>query len=243
MFALYLKEVRSFLNSVVGYVFLTIFLMSCWLFNWMLDSSMNILDRGQADLSPFFNSAPYVFLILIPAITMRSIAEERRTGTIELLFTRPVSDLGILLAKYFAGLTLLLLSVIPTLTYYISLYYLGKPVGNIDTGSTITSYMGLLLLGAAFVAIGIFSSALSSSQIVSFILAIAICYFFYDGLALLGTYAQFGNLDIFLQYLTLNYHYDSIKKGVIDASDIVFNVSFIILFLSASLFALKTLKK
>jgi len=204
---------------------------------------MNILDRGQADLSPFFNSAPYVFLILIPAITMRSIAEERRTGTIELLFTRPVSDLGILLAKYFAGLTLLLLSVIPTLTYYISLYYLGKPVGNIDTGSTITSYMGLLLLGAAFVAIGIFSSALSSSQIVSFILAIAICYFFYDGLALLGTYAQFGNLDIFLQYLTLNYHYDSIKKGVIDASDIVFNVSFIILFLSASLFALKTLKK
>ncbi|MBM3165299.1 MAG: ABC transporter permease [Bacteroidetes bacterium] len=243
MFALYLKEVRSFLNSVVGYVFLTIFLMSCWLFNWMLDSSMNILDRGQADLSPFFNSAPYVFLILIPAITMRSIAEERRTGTIELLFTRPISDLGILLAKYFAGLTLLLLSVIPTLTYYISLYYLGKPVGNIDTGSTITSYMGLLLLGAAFVAIGIFSSALSSSQIVSFILAIAICYFFYDGLALLGTYAQFGNLDIFLQYLTLNYHYDSIKKGVIDASDIVFNVSFIILFLSASLFALKTLKK
>ncbi|MFM7664453.1 MAG: ABC transporter permease subunit, partial [Bacteroidota bacterium] len=168
MFALYLKEVRSFLNSIVGYVFLVIFLLSCWLFNWMLDSTMNLMDRGQADLTPFFNAAPYVFLILIPAITMRSIAEERRTGTIELLFTRPISDLGILLAKYFAGITLMVLSVLPTVIYYCSLYYLGKPLGNIDTGATITSYIGLLLLGSAFVAIGIFASALSSSQIVSF---------------------------------------------------------------------------
>ncbi|MEY4215726.1 MAG: hypothetical protein RLZZ68_182 [Bacteroidota bacterium] len=243
MFALYLKEVRSFLNSIVGYVFLVIFLLSCWLFNWMLDSAMNLMDRGQADLTPFFNSAPYVFLILIPAITMRSIAEERRTGTIELLFTRPISDLGILLAKFFAGITLMTLSVLPTVVYFVSLYYLGKPTGNIDVGASITSYLGLLLLGSSFVAIGIFSSSLTSSQIVSFIIAIALCYFFYDGLSLLGTYAQFGNLDIYLQYLTLNFHYDSIKKGVVDASDIVFNLSFIVLFLSASLFTLKTLKK
>jgi ABC-2 type transport system permease protein len=209
----------------------------------MLDSNMNLMNRGQADLAPFFNAAPYVFLILMPAITMRSIAEERRTGTIELLFTRPVSDLGILLAKYFAGITLMTLSVLPTIVYFISLYYLGKPTGNIDVGASITSYLGLLLLGSAFVAIGIFSSCLTSSQIVSFIIAIAQCYFFYDGLSLLGTYAQFGNLDIYLQYLTLNFHYDSIKKGVVDASDIVFSISFILLFLSVSLFTLKTLKK
>jgi len=243
MFALYLKEVRSFLNSTVGYVFLVIFLISCWLFNWMLDSTMSFLNRGQADLGPFFSAAPYVFMILIPAITMRSLAEERRTGTLELLFTRPISDWGILLAKYFAGVSLMVLAVLPTLVYYFSLFYLGKTIGNIDTGASITSYVGLLLLGASFVAIGIFASALSSSQIVSFIIAIALCYFFYDGLSLLGTYAQFGNLDIYLQYLTLNFHYDSIKKGVVDASDIVFNLSFIVLFLILSLYTLKSLKK
>ena len=113
MYALYLKEIRGFLSSVVGYVFLLIFLIACWLFNWMLDSSMNLINYGQADLTPFFNAAPYVFLILIPAITMKSLAEERRTGTIELLYTRPLSDLSILLAKYLASLTLLLLAIMP----------------------------------------------------------------------------------------------------------------------------------
>lgn len=243
MFALYLKEIRSFLSSFVGYVFLFIFLLACWLFNWMLDSTMNLMDRGQADLTPFFNVAPYVFLILIPAITMKSIAEERRTGTIELLFTRPISDLGILLAKYFAGVTLLVISVLPTLVYYFTLSYLGKPIGNMDVGANVTSYLGLMFLGSAFVAIGIFASCLTSSQIVSFIIAVALCYFFYDGLGLLGSYAQFGNLDFYLQYATLNFHYDSIKKGVLDAGDLVFNFSFIVLFISASLLTIKTIKK
>ncbi|NDB35857.1 MAG: gliding motility-associated ABC transporter permease subunit GldF [Flavobacteriia bacterium] len=243
MYALYLKEIRGFLSSVVGYVFLLIFLIACWLFNWMLDSSMNLINYGQADLTPFFNAAPYVFLILIPAITMKSLAEERRTGTIELLYTRPLSDLSILLAKYLASLTLLLLAIMPTIVYYITLYYLGSPSGNIDSGAALTSYLGLVLLGAAFVAIGIFSSSITTSQIVSFIIAIALCYFFYDGLSLLGNYAEFGNLDFYLQYVSLNFHYDAIKKGVVDASDIVFNVSFIILFLSASLYIVKTLKK
>ena len=243
MYALYLKEVRSFLSSMVGYVFIVIFLSACWLFNWMLNSSMNILDSAQADLLPFFNTAPYIFLILIPAITMRSIAEERRTGTIELLFTRPISDLGILLAKYFAGVTLLLISIFPTIVYYAAIYYLGKPVGIVDEGATLTSYLGLMLLGSAFVAIGIFASSLSSSQIIAFILATALCYLFYDGFGLLVSYAQFGSLDFFIQYFSLNYHYDSIKKGVIVAGDIIYNISFIVFFLSASLTVIKTLKK
>lgn len=243
MYALYLKEVRSFLSSMVGYVFIVIFLSACWLFNWMLSSTMNILDSAQADLLPFFNTAPYIFLILIPAITMRSIAEERRTGTIELLFTRPISDLGILLAKYFAGVTLLLISIFPTIVYYAAIYYLGKPVGIVDEGATLTSYLGLMLLGSAFVAIGIFASCLSSSQIIAFILATALCYLFYDGFGLLGSYAQFGSLDFFIQYFSLNYHYDSIKKGVIVAGDIIYNISFIVFFLSASLTVIKTLKK
>jgi ABC-2 type transport system permease protein len=174
---------------------------------------------------------------------MRSMAEERRTGTIELLFTRPISDLGILLAKYFAGLTLLLISILPTLVYYASIYYLGKPVGIVDEGATFTSYLGLILLGAAFVAIGIFASCITSSQIVAFILATALCYLFYDGLSLLGSFAQFGSLDIIIQYLSLSHHYDSIKKGVVVAGDLIFNLSFIVFFLSASLAVIKTLKK
>ncbi len=243
MYALYLKEIRGFLSSVVGYVFIVIFLIACWLFNWMLSSNMNILESAQADLLPFFNTAPYIFLILIPAITMRSIAEERRTGTIELLFTRPISDLGILVAKYLAGVTLLVISILPTLMFYLTIYYLGKPVGIVDEGATFTSYLGLMLLGAAFVSIGIFSSCLTSSQIVAFILATALCYLFYDGLSLLGSYAQFGSLDYIIQYFSLNLHYDSIKKGVIVAGDIIFNLSFIVFFLSASLTVIKTLKK
>jgi len=243
MYALYLKEIRSFLSSMVGYVFIVIFLIACWLFNWMLSSNMNILDSAQADLLPFFNTAPYIFLILIPAITMRSMAEERRTGTIELLFTRPISDLGILLAKYFAGVTLLLISILPTVIYYGSIYYLGKPIGIVDDGATFTSYLGLILLGSAFVSIGIFSSCLTSSQIIAFILATSLCYLFYDGLGLLGSFAQFGSLDFIIQYFSLNQHYDSIKKGVVVAGDLIYNISFIIFFLSASLTVIKTLKK
>jgi ABC-2 type transport system permease protein len=243
MVALYLKEVRSFLSSVVGYVFILIYLIASWLFNWMLSSNTNILEGSQADLIPFFNSSPYIFLVLIPAITMRSIAEERRTGTIELLFTRPITDLGILLAKYLAGITLLLISILPTLIYYGSVYYLGKPVGIIDNGATFTSYLGLVLLGAAFVSIGIFASTLTSSQIVAFIISMSLCYFLYDGLTLLGSYAQFGNLDYIIQYFSISTHYESIKKGVIVAGDLVYFLSLIVFFLSASLIILKTLKK
>ena len=139
MKALYLKEVRSFLSSIIGYIFILIYLIASGLFHWIISYNTNLLEGTEADLIPFFNLSPVIFLILIPAITMRSIAEERRTGTIELLFTRPISDLKILLAKYFAGVTLLIIAIIPTLIYYISMYQLGNPVGIIDDGATLTS--------------------------------------------------------------------------------------------------------
>lgn len=243
MFALYLKEIRGFLSSVVGYVFIFIYLIASGLFHWILSYNTNLLEGSQADLIPFFNMSPYIFMVLIPAITMRSIAEERRTGTIELLFTRPISDLSILMAKYLAGVSLLIISMAPTLIYYLSMYHLGKPVGIIDNGATFTSYIGLLLLGAAFVAIGIFASSLTSSQIVSFILAMFLCWFLYDGLALLGSFAQFGKLDYIIQYLSITMHYESIKKGVIISGDIIYFFSILILFLAASLTVVKTLKK
>ena len=174
---------------------------------------------------------------------MRSIAEERRTGTIELLFTRPISDFEIIFAKYLAGLTLLVISLIPTIVYVISIYYLGKPVGSIDLGATVTSYIGLILLGSAFVSIGIFASALTNSQIVAFISAMFLCFIFYIGFFMVGNFSQFGELDYYIKYIGIDFHYESIKKGVIDSGDIIYFVSLNTLFLFASLTVIKTLKK
>lgn len=245
MRALYFKEIRSFLSSVIGYVFILIFLIASGLFLWIISGEIgtNLLEGSEADLIPFFNLAPIIFLILIPAITMRSIAEERRTGTIELLFTRPISDLKILLAKYFAGVTLLIVSLLPTVVYYISMYYLGNPVGIIDGGATFTSYIGLILLGATFVAIGTFASTLTNSQIVAFILAMFLCWLFYDGFSLLGSFNLMGKFDSVIQYCGISYHYDGIKRGVFDTKNIIYFLSVISLFIFAALTVIKSLKK
>ena len=243
MRALYLKEINSFLSSIIGYVFIIIYLIASGLFHWIISFNTNLLEGAEADLIPFFNLSPVIFLILIPAITMRSIAEERRTGTIELLFTRPISDLKILLAKYFAGVTLLIIAIIPTFVYYISMYNLGNPIGIIDGGATLTSYLGLILLGSTFVAIGIFASSITNSQIVAFILGMFLCWIFYDGFNLLGNFSQIGGLDYIIQYIGIAFHYDSIKKGVIEISDIIYFISLIVLFISCSLTIVKTLKK
>jgi len=243
MRALYFKEINSFLSSIIGYVFIVIYLIASGLFHWILSYNTNLLEGAESDMIPFFNLSPVIFLVLIPAITMRSIAEERRTGTIELLLTRPISDLGMILAKYFAGVTLLIIAIIPTFVYYITMYNLGKPVGIIDSGATFTSYIGLILLGAVFVAIGIFASSLTSSQIVAFILAMFMCWFFYDGFNLLGNFSQIGSLDTIIQNFGIAKHYDSIKKGVINSGDILYFISVIVVFISASLTVVKTLKK
>ncbi len=243
MKALYLKEIRSFLSSIIGYIFILIYLIASGLFHWIISYNTNLLEGTEADLIPFFNLSPVIFLILIPAITMRSIAEERRTGTIELLFTRPISDLKILLAKYFAGVTLLIIAIIPTFVYYISMYNLGNPVGIIDTGATLTSYLGLILLGSTFVAIGIFASSITNSQIVAFILGMFLCWIFYDGLNLIGSFNQMGSFDSVIQYCGMTYHFDSIKRGVVDTSDLVYFISIIVLFIYSALTVIKTLKK
>jgi ABC-2 type transport system permease protein len=243
MLALYLKEIKSFLSSIIGYVFILIYLISSGLFHWVISYNTNLLEGVEADLIPFFNLSPVIFLILIPAITMRSIAEERRTGTIELLFTRPISDIQLLVAKYLAAVSLLIIAILPTLFYYFTMYYLGSPVGIIDTGATITSYIGLTLLGASFISIGIFASSITSSQIVAFILSMFLCWLFYDGFNLLGSYNLLGELDSIVRSFGITKHYDSIKKGVIDSSDLLYFVSVISFFLFSAMTVLKSLKK
>jgi ABC-2 type transport system permease protein len=151
--------------------------------------------------------------------------------------------LQIILAKYFAGVTLLVIAIIPTIIYYISMYYLGKPIGIIDSGATFTSYIGLILLGSTFIAIGIFASAITSSQIVAFILGMFMCWIFYDGLTLMGSFNLMGSFDSVIQYCGMTYHYDSIKRGVIDTADVFYFISIIGLFIFAALTVIKSLKK
>ncbi|NRA11863.1 MAG: ABC transporter permease subunit [Crocinitomicaceae bacterium] len=243
MRALYFKEIRSFLGSIIGYIFILIFLILSGSFHWIISMDTNLLEGLEADLIPFFNLSPWFFLFLIPAITMRSIAEERRTGTIELLFTRPISDIKIILAKYFASVTLLIIALLPTLIYYASMHYLGSPVGIIDDGATMTSYLGLILIGASFVAIGIFASAITSSQIVAFIIAMFLSILFYQGFELIGSYNQIGSFDSVIKYCGMTYHYDGIKRGLIDTKNIVYFITIIVLFIFAALTVLKSLKK
>lgn len=243
MRALYFKEIKSFLSSIIGYIFILIYLIVSGLFHWIISMNTNLLEGTEADLIPFFNLSPFIFLILIPAITMRSIAEERRTGTIELLFTRPISDFQILMAKYLAGVTLLVIALMPTFIYYLSMHYLGKPVGVIDDGATFTSYLGLVLLGSAFVAIGIFASSITSSQIVAFIVAVFLSWTLYDGFHLIGSFNLMGKFDYVVQYMGMSMHYDAIKRGVIDTSDLVYFLSMISLFIFAALTVIKSIKK
>lgn len=234
MIALLTKEIRSFLSSIIGYIFMLIFLLMNGLFLWFFAFNTNVISGGYADLSQFFQLSPVVLIILIPAITMRSFSEEKRTGTIELLFTKPISDTSIVLSKFLAGVVLVFLTLLPTLIYYVSIHYMGDPVGSIDDGATITSYIGLLLMGCCFVSLGIFVSALTNSQIVAFILALFLCWFLFLGLDLMANYSQVGNLDLVIRNIGLQEHYESIQRGVLDTRDIVYFLSFISVFLYAT---------
>ncbi len=231
MFTLLKKEVRGFLSSLIGYIVIIVFLLINGLFLWVFASDFNILDFGFASLEGLFMIAPFVFLFLIPAITMRSFADEHRSGTIEFLLTKPITDLQIILAKYFAGVVLVIFSVLPTLVYFYSVYQLGMPKGNIDTGGMWGSYIGLLFLGAAFVSIGLFASSLSSNTIISFIIAVFMCLFVYVGFDFIHSLDLFGQFDLFIKSLGINTHYISMSRGVIDTRDVVYFLSLIAFFI------------
>jgi ABC-2 type transport system permease protein len=237
MFTLLKKEIRSFLSSLIGYIAICVFLLLISLFMWVINSdknsnfNANVLDSGYANIDSLFIIAPWVFLFLIPAITMRSFADEKKAGTIELLLTRPLTDLQIILAKYFAGFILVLFSLLPTLIYFYSVYKLGNPVGNIDTGGMWGSYIGLLFLGAAFVAIGIFASAITDNQVVSFIIALFLCFIMYIGFDYISSFALFGKIDNVILALGINNHYGSMSRGVIDTRDVIYFLSLIAIFI------------
>lgn len=230
MFTLFKKEIFSFLNSLIGYIAIVVFLAINGLFLWVFPAGFNVVDFGYASLDNLFVLAPFVFLFLIPAITMRSFADEKRSGTIETLLTKPITDFQIILAKYLAGFTLVVFSLLPTLIYVFSVYQLGLPKGNLDFGGLWGSYIGLLFLGSAFVAIGLFVSSITDNQIVAFISGMVICGFIYIGFDLIADLALLGKANLFIQSLGIQSHYASMSRGVIDTRDVIYFLSLIVAF-------------
>lgn len=238
MRALFKKEISSFFNSLIGYIVIGVFLLVNSLFLWVLPVDSNIINFGYSNIDGLFIIGPFVFLFLIPAITMRSFSDEKKSGTIELLVTRPVTDLQIVMAKFLASWTLVFVALLPTLVYFFSVYRLGYPVGNIDTGATWGSYIGLLFLGGAFVSIGIFCSSITDNQIIAFVLSVVVCSFLYIGFELIYTYSIFGNLDLFIKDLGMNAHFTSLSRGVVDSRDVVYFLSVIAIFLMLTKFSI-----
>ena len=231
MYSLYRKELIQFFGSLIGYLAIITFLLTSGLFLWVFPGNFNIPDGGYATLEPFFALAPWLYLFLIPAITMRLFADERRSGTMETLLTRPLSDLQLVWAKFLAALTVVFITLLPTIIYYYSVFQLGNPTGNIDTGGTLGAFTGLFFLAAIYIAIGLFSSSLTDNQIVSFILAMALSFVFYIGFEFIGTSGVPYGVEKALTWLSINDHFLSVSRGVIDARDLAYFIGMTVIFL------------
>jgi ABC-2 type transport system permease protein len=231
MYTLFRKEISGFFSSLTGYIVIIVFLIINGLFIWTFPGVNNVLDSGYASLDSLFSIAPWVFLFLAPAVTMRMFSDEKKSGTIELLLTRPLSDFQIIFAKFFAALSLVLFSLLPTLIYFYTVYKLGNPMGNIDTGGTWGSYIGLFFLASIYVSIGVFSSSVTDNQIIAFILGMLLCFGVYIGFDYLSEIGAFKSINSFVINLGINEHYKSMSRGVIDSRDMIYFISVIAFFL------------
>lgn len=229
MYPILKKEINSFFSSPIAYLVIGLFLTINGLFLWVFKDTFNVLNAGFADLNSFFYLAPWLFLFLIPAITMKSFADEFNSGTIEILKTKPITDWQIVLGKFSAALLLVCIALVPTLTYIYTIYALGNPVGNLDIGSTIGSYLGLIFLASTYTSIGLFTSTLSKSQIVAFILSFFITFILFYGFDALSNLA--GNSTYILQQFGINEHFKSISRGVVDTRNIIYFVTLTFFFL------------
>ena len=224
MINILLKEINVFLNSFIAYIIIAVFLTGTGLLMWVFPET-SVLEYGFADMGSFFSLTPYIFMFLIPAITMRMFSEEKRGGTMELLLTKPVRDIDIILGKFLAGTVLVLFSLLPTLIYYFTLHYLGNPPGNIDTAGVMGSYFGLFLLGAAFTAIGIFSSSFTENQVTAFVIAVFMSFLLYFGFNAISKVPVLSEVSNFIDQIGMMYHYNSMSKGLIDTRDVVYFLS------------------
>lgn len=238
MYAVFKRELFSLLNSLMAYITIGVFLLAAGLLLWFFPDT-SILDYGYAEMTGFFSLVPFLFMFLIPAITMRSFAEERREGTYILLATRPLTEWQILLGKYLACLVLVLFALVPTLVYYFSIYQLAMPKGNVDAGAITGSYIGLLFLGAAFTGIGVFCSSLTKNQVVAFAIAVFICFLAYNGFDAMVKMEALKAFEGSFIFLSINEHYQSISRGVLDTRDALYFLSVVALFLFLTHFILE----
>ena len=234
------REIKSFFGSTIGYLVIAIFLLLNGLFLWVFDGEYNILNSGFADLTPFFTLSPWILIFLIPAVTMRSFSDEKKQGTIELLFTKPLSVWQIASGKFLGAFILIVLAILPTLVYVYVISSLGMPEGNIDLGSIIGSYFGLLFLIASYTAIGVFTSTLSENQIVAFLLSVLLCFLFYFGFE--GVASFFTEFETLIAQFGMNYHFKSMARGVLDTRDILYFSSVTFVFLALTVYQLKSFK-
>ncbi len=238
MRSIFIKEINSFFSSIVGYVALLVFLVACGLFLWIIPE-YSILNYGYASMDRFFEIAPWLLLLLVPAVTMRSLADEFRTGTIEWLSTKPLTDLDIIMGKYLATIALIIFALLPTLVYVYTISNLSLPDISLDSGAIIGSYIGLFFLAATFAAVGVFCSSLTANQVVGFLIALLACYLLYTGFEQLSKLPKFSEgIDYYLSMIGMEFHYNSISRGLIDSRDVVYFLSIIILFISLTRFSL-----
>jgi ABC-2 type transport system permease protein len=234
MFAIFRKEISGFFSSLTGYIVIIVFLLVNSLFMWILPGEWNILDNGYAGLDTIFFLSPWVFMFLVPAVTMKMIAEEKHLGTIELIYSRPITERGIIYGKYFASVALVLLALLPGLIYYFSVYQLGESPGNLDRGGTMGSYIGLFFLASVYASAGIFASSLSDNQVTAFIIAVLICFILFMGFDSFAYLPGLKKMDEFVIRLGINEHYKSMSRGVIDIKDVVYFVAVVVFFNEAT---------
>lgn len=241
MLAIFRKEINQFFSSPIAYIIMGVFLTAIGLLLWVFPDT-SLLENGYADMGTFFNLTPYVMLFLVPAITMRSIADEVRSGTLEWLLTKPVSRWGVVGGKFLASWLLVVLTLLPTLIYYVTLYQLGSPVGNIDSAGVFGAYIGLFLLAGVFVSIGLWASALNDNQVVAFVLGVFFCFLLYVGLSALANLSIAGSFAYYLSVLALDEQYRALGWGVIDSRNVIYLISLIFLFLFLTANWLKSTK-
>ena len=234
MFAIFKREISEFFSSLTGYMVIIVFLLINSLFMWIIPSEFNVIESGYASIDSLFLLSPWVFLFLVPAVTMKSIAEEKRLGTIELIYSKPITERQIVWGKFLASVALVLLSLLPCLLYYLSVYLLGETPGNIDKGGTFGALIGLFFLASIYASAGIFASSLTDNQAVSFILAVFICFFLYMGFDYMAYMPGLNKIDEFVINLGINEHYTSMSRGVIDIKDMVYFISTVLIFNEAS---------
>lgn len=240
MKSILVREIKSFFGSPMGYLVIALFLILNGLFLWVFEGDYNILNTGFADMSPFFTLAPWILIFLIPAVTMRSFSDEKKQGTLELLLTKPLTTWQIVNGKFLGAFVLIIMAIIPTLIYVYAIYNLGDPKGNLDIGSTIGSYFGLLFLISSYCAIGVFTSTLSENQIVAFIVSVFLSFFFFFGFDGIATITP--GFSTIISSFGMQEHFKSMSRGVIDTRDVMYFASLTTLFLSFTVYKLKSVQ-